>query len=441
MVNCIRHPCVANKVCLIPPLVLPGRWIQNGSNFEWCLVLFLALLIFFRISNLASTQGFPISRVSLLEQQEVVPDPPEEPAPQGPHPEGNSDGSEPDDDPPAPSDSSESEEDKTTPIRIATWNIQSGRNGRLEQALRAMGQMNIDLGFLTEAKLTDGIHTRYSFGYRVVATEARSGSQGGVALFYRDSRLWSIESEVKHGPNVISCWLVTGFRRIPLVGAYVPPADLETLDFINQALDRFPNGAKPILLGDLNAELAHPRDARESEVATVAANHGLECMLSHYRQTSGHGHCQTWWQYRNGELVSSHVDYILAEDRRMFSKVSIRSPQSFTSDHRLVLGILPSSPLSENKAYLNGRKRFPLKAPTVGPLTKADSLFQRLKGFMEDEPREERRARSWISAATWILVDQKAALRRLAAPSQAALRSLTRRIQVALKGRPPSARS
>ena len=51
--------------------------------------------------------------------------------------------------------------------------------------MRAMEQMNVDIGILTEAKLTGGIYTRYSSGYNVVATSARVHNQGGVALFYK----------------------------------------------------------------------------------------------------------------------------------------------------------------------------------------------------------------------------------------------------------------
>lgn len=72
-------------------------------------------------------------------------------------------------------------------IAIATYNIQSGRNSRPETALRAMEQMNVDLGLFTEAKLTDGIHTRYSSGYHVFATRARVHNQGGVGLSFTES--------------------------------------------------------------------------------------------------------------------------------------------------------------------------------------------------------------------------------------------------------------
>jgi exonuclease III len=85
-------------------------------------------------------------------------------------------------------------------------------------ALRAMNQMNVDIGILKEAKLTDGIHTQQSSGYHVYPTSARSHSQGGVALFFHDSAQWQVESIRRFGPNVISCQLVTSLRWIPVVG-------------------------------------------------------------------------------------------------------------------------------------------------------------------------------------------------------------------------------
>jgi exonuclease III len=123
-----------------------------------------------------------------------------------------------------------------------------------------MNQMNVDIGILTETKLTNGIHTRQLSGYQVYATLARSHSQGGVALFFRDSPQWQVESIRLFGPNVISCQLVTGQCRIPVVGAYIPPADESTLEFIRQAMDSLLQRCKPLLLGDLNVNVADLRD-------------------------------------------------------------------------------------------------------------------------------------------------------------------------------------
>ena len=57
---------------------------------------------------------------------------------------------------------------------IGTWNIQSGRNARLETALRALGIVGVDLCFFTETKLIEGVYTQLSLGYRVLATNAMS---------------------------------------------------------------------------------------------------------------------------------------------------------------------------------------------------------------------------------------------------------------------------
>ena len=65
-----------------------------------------------------------------------------------------------------------SQADGSGTLAVATWNIRSGRNLGLESALRAMESMAVDICLLTETKLTDGIHTRKSSGFEVVATNA-----------------------------------------------------------------------------------------------------------------------------------------------------------------------------------------------------------------------------------------------------------------------------
>ena len=74
--------------------------------------------------------------------------------------------------------------DGTVPIRFGTYNIRNCQKGGLEAALRGMSQANMDLGILQETKLTDGIYTRRSAGYSVIATDAPSRHHGGVTLFY-----------------------------------------------------------------------------------------------------------------------------------------------------------------------------------------------------------------------------------------------------------------
>ena len=49
----------------------------------------------------------------------------------------------------------------------------------MESALRGMAQANIDLGDFQETKFTEGIYTRKSAGYRVVATDAPADTAAG----------------------------------------------------------------------------------------------------------------------------------------------------------------------------------------------------------------------------------------------------------------------
>ena len=59
-------------------------------------------------------------------------------------------------------------------ITFGAYNIRNGRNGGLELELWGMDQANMDIGILQKTKCTDGIYTRESGGYSLVATDAPS---------------------------------------------------------------------------------------------------------------------------------------------------------------------------------------------------------------------------------------------------------------------------
>ena len=101
-----------------------------------------------------------------------------------------------------------------------------------------------------------------------------------VALFYRDTEYFTVESVVKHGPNVMSCVLVSGRMRQPLVGVYIPPTDTTVIDSVVQALNRFGGSSTPpVLMGDLNCNLDEPRSDREVQIAAAISAAGLDDML------------------------------------------------------------------------------------------------------------------------------------------------------------------
>jgi hypothetical protein len=188
----------------------------------------------------------------------------------------------------------------TVELVIGTWNIQNGRNKRLETALQALGVVGVDIGFLQETKLTDGIYRRFSLDYHVLATNAVSRTQGGVALVYRALPFWQVESAVLHRPNVISAEIISGKMKYSIVGAYVPPTV-----HIAATLDRFSRRRNVILVGDLNIELNAPESERDIGIAQLLADASLCNMYHHFK--SGQQCSLTWHQKHRGEVVWSRA--------------------------------------------------------------------------------------------------------------------------------------
>jgi hypothetical protein len=144
----------------------------------------------------------------------------------------------------------------TITINIATYNIRDGRNSNIEAALRACEKMRIvHFGILIETKLSTDRYMRSAYGYTVFATKTTNTNQGGIAIIFSNtSRYFQVEAQQRHGPNVISCILVTGCLQYPIIGAYIPPGDTTTLSHISDAGRRF-QGKPIILLGDINVDL------------------------------------------------------------------------------------------------------------------------------------------------------------------------------------------
>lgn len=118
------------------------------------------------------------------------------------------------------------------------------------------------------------------------ATSTKSGHQGGVALAFRNSHQWQVESARLHDPNVISVEIVSGRHQNCLVGGYVPPGDdlATTLVHITAALDSFASCQKQklILVGDLSINIDSLESALELEIAQLLAEHSLCDVHCHF---------------------------------------------------------------------------------------------------------------------------------------------------------------
>ncbi len=89
-------------------------------------------------------------------------------------------------------------------------------------------------------------------------------------------------------------------------------------------------------------------------------------------------------------LHHSRCDYIMHRDRRLFQKVSIKRPEQYDTDHHMLVARFLVQPTRFHKAYLLGRKKFPLKLPTEN-LTEADRLWNVVKAQMPPLAPQQRR--------------------------------------------------
>ena len=120
----------------------------------------------------------------------------------------------------------------------------------------------IYLGIFQEIKVTNGIYTRGSAGYSVVATDTPSRHRGGVAFFHRLAPHFAVDAVQKFGPNVVGFQLATGVRQWNIVGCYLVPDDTLTIDSVVAALKERPRGSKLLVVGDFNTNLAKPEGDR-----------------------------------------------------------------------------------------------------------------------------------------------------------------------------------
>ncbi len=187
------------------------------------------------------------------------------------------------------------------PFTVVSYNIRNGRKGGLESALQAMKQMGVDCGILLETKLTKGVYTCWSSGYNVQSTQAPSKLQGGISLFWRTSRRYEIEEVEMWGPNVLSFQLILGATRWYIVVCYIPPTNLTTLMHVDEAWWACPKGCHPIFLGDLNVNLAAPRNKRDDTIANQVYAYALTNMSNHFRQRCRRRSRGRWtWRMRRG---------------------------------------------------------------------------------------------------------------------------------------------
>jgi hypothetical protein len=122
-----------------------------------------------------------------------------------------------------------------------------------------------------------------------------------------------------------------------------PPERPGGIGCVDKAWRECPEGAHPILVGDLNVKLRAPRTEREETIAEQVDAMDLVDMSRHFCHRSGkrlRGRW-TWRMRREGRWISSQCDYFLGRetDRRRFWRVSVRMPR-YHSDHRALVAVI-----------------------------------------------------------------------------------------------------
>ena len=130
----------------------------------------------------------------------------------------------------------------------------------------------------------------------------------------------------------MSCEVVSGRQRTPLVRAYLPLSTLEQLLYMEEALNQFP-GEYNIVLEYLNANIVQLHNLQSQQVVDFLESFVLVDLLSNFRQCLHFRHLKMWWQFRQGGLLRSRCDYVCGLYCRLFETVGISDLKNFVSDH------------------------------------------------------------------------------------------------------------
>ena len=301
-----------------------------------------------------------------------------------------------------------------------------------------MDGIGADLGILMETKVTDGIYTQKLSGYSVVASNAPSAHQGGIALFWQPNKLYLVEDWRIRGLNVLTFVLVMGSCQFYAVGCYIPPNNLSTATTIEKAWNECPRRHVSLLLGNLNVNLRSPRDKRDKQIAEVVEDViGLTDLSRHFQQHSCGSVRGRWtWRMRRGRRwVSSQCDYVLgrATDCGKYRSVRLRTPQHHDLDHCAIITNIRAGSGMRMATYRKRIAKFPLKLPH-GPLDKLCTLYKELRLDVVAPPKRAQPRNSWISAPTWGLINRRAMLRRQGKLSKRMSRLLGWRMVSGLRG-------
>jgi hypothetical protein len=213
----------------------------------------------------------------------------------------------------------------------------------LTSAVKGLAQMGVNCVVLT---ITNNKYPRYVSGFKIILLTATSHSQGGIALLWNKGHSsFEVEAAKIITPNLLTFQLVTGYERFYVMGTYIPPNDTTGVDALRKAWASCPANCIPLVLGDLNVNFEHPRDAQEEQIINLLDKINLvdtsqKFALRRCRMPAAKKRW-TWRQKRMGRWHHSQLDYILAREGNVCHlwRMAFRTPVVHHSDHRAVVAI------------------------------------------------------------------------------------------------------
>ena len=120
----------------------------------------------------------------------------------------------------------------TRRVSLRNYHIHDGRGSGLAEAVQVAWIGGFNLMILMDTKIIYQAYCQNRMVYDAVRlkeiTTADGEAKGEVVMISRNRpQVWSIELTRFHGPNMVSCEVVTR-KWTPLIGAYTPPSGAPT---------------------------------------------------------------------------------------------------------------------------------------------------------------------------------------------------------------------
>ena len=162
-------------------------------------------------------------------------------------------------------------------------------------------------------------------GYHAFATNTPIQHIRGVALLYRyNNPQFQVKKMKKHEPNVLCSQVSSGGRRWFIVGCYLAPNNVATIERLVTAIGQRPRGAELMVAGYLNTNSATPGGSKHMEEITASiSTSGMQDISTHFLLHHKYWAWdrRTWCMRHLVRKVWSRTEYILGMDIRMFQNV------------------------------------------------------------------------------------------------------------------------